>query len=112
MEAKHDRADVLIANTADRLAGSTDGGVTFTPLPDAPDLVSVEWPAPDVFFGSDPNNTVYLSTDGGGTWRRQGQAPGPPAAFAATSATEVYVATDSAIHHSTDGGRTLRQTLS
>ncbi|MFJ8819656.1 F510_1955 family glycosylhydrolase [Amycolatopsis thermoflava] len=108
------RPEVLIANTADGLTRSADGGATFTPLPDAPDLVFVEWPATGTLLGSDPNNTLYLSTDGGGTWTRQGQAPGPPGAFAAISPTELYIATESAILYSSEGGRsfTVRQPLS
>lgn len=106
--------DVIVANTADGLMRSSDGGRSFSPLPDAPALVFLEWPATGTLLGSDPNNTIYVSTDGGNTWTRQGQAPGPPGAFAASTVSDVYVATESGIHYSSDGGRTftVRQALS
>ncbi|MCF6427670.1 F510_1955 family glycosylhydrolase [Amycolatopsis tucumanensis] len=105
--------DVIVANTTDGLMRSSDGGRNFSLLPDAPELVFVEWPASGTLLGSDPNNTIYISADGGNTWARQGQAPGPPGAFAAPSVSDVYVGTETAIHYSSDGGRTftIRQAL-
>lgn len=111
-----DNPDELLATTQQGLARSTDGGRTFTPVPGAPLLQLVDWPAEDTLVAVAPDGSVHHSTDSGTTWTSQGTVPGAPQALAThdtTEAYEVYVATETGIHHSSDGGRTftLRQPL-
>lgn len=105
--------DELLATTQQGLARSTDGGATFTPVPDTPTLLLVDWPAEDVLVAVAPDGAVHHSTDGGATWTPGGAVPGAPEAMATHDTSEVYVATETGIHHSTDGGNTftLRQPL-
>lgn len=102
-----DDPDVLLATTQQGPARSTDGGRSFSPIPGAPLLVVLDWPAGDRLVGVAPDGTVQLSPDGGATWVQKGQVPGQPAAMATHGADEVYVATGTGIHRSADGGATF-----
>ncbi|UUV35897.1 glycoside hydrolase [Amycolatopsis roodepoortensis] len=103
--------DELLATTPQGLARSVDGGRTFTPVQAAPSLMLLDWPAADTLYGVAPDGSVHVSSDGGAGWVRRGQVPGRPQAVAANGINEVYVATETGIHTSSDGGRTftLRQ---
>ncbi|MEU0470257.1 F510_1955 family glycosylhydrolase [Amycolatopsis sp. NPDC006131] len=105
--------ETLLATTQNGLARSVDGGRTFTAIPGAPRLLLVDWPAEDGLFGAGADGSVYTSQDGGTTWSRVGEVPGAPQALTATGQADVYLATETGIHASRDGGRTfvLRQPL-
>lgn len=97
----------VIATTEQGPARSTDGGRTFTPIDNAPTLVFLDWPSTDRLVGVGPNGALHISDDGGATWAEQGQVPGSPHAIVTHGESEVYVATEGGIHHSTDDGRTF-----
>lgn len=99
--------DVLLASTAQGPARSTDGGRSFSPVPGAPLLLLLDWPAGDRLVGVAPDGTVQRSVDGGATWSPRGRVPGQPAAISTHGANEVYIATDTGIYRSTDDGGTF-----
>ncbi|RSM81994.1 hypothetical protein DMH04_27030 [Kibdelosporangium aridum] len=99
--------DLLLATTQQGLTRSSDGGRTFTPIPNAPPLLLVDWPTADTLVGVDMDGNAYTSQDTGTTWSRQGQVHGKPEALIANGAKEVHVATETGIHTSHDGGRTF-----
>jgi hypothetical protein len=94
----------LLATTEQGLARSSDGGRTFTLVPNAPTLLLIDWPSDSTVVAITPDGTVQLSTDGAATWRPGGSVPGTPEALATRGTSEVYVATDSGIQRSADGG--------
>ncbi|WP_219418044.1 F510_1955 family glycosylhydrolase [Pseudonocardia nigra] len=102
-----DDPDVLLATTEQGPARSTGGGRTFSPMPGAPLLLLLDWPSTDRLVGIAPDGAVHTSADGGGSWTEQGRVPGRPEALTTHGTTDVYVATDSGIHHSGDNGRTF-----
>lgn len=102
-----DDPEVLLATTQQGPVRSTDGARSAAPIPGAPLLVLVDWPATDRLVGVEPDGTVQVSSDGGTTWTPRGQVSGQPAAISAHGADEVYVATDTGIHHSIDDGDTF-----
>ncbi|MFC4003698.1 F510_1955 family glycosylhydrolase [Prauserella oleivorans] len=106
-------ADTVLATTEEGPARSTDGGRTFTTMPKAPLLLLLDWPAENTLIGIDPDGRVHTSKDGGTSWSTAGQVPGAPQALATNGSSDVYVATETGIHASRDGGRTftLRQAL-
>ncbi|CAM3368002.1 F510_1955 family glycosylhydrolase [Kibdelosporangium persicum] len=99
--------NTLLATTERGLARSTDGGRTFTPVSNAPDLLLVDWPSATVVLGITPDGSVHTSQDAGATWSQQGKVPGESRAVTANGSGEVHIATESAIHTSLDGGRTF-----
>jgi hypothetical protein len=96
--------DTLLATTEQGLARSSDGGRTFTPVPNAPTLLLVDWPAESTLVAVSPDGTIQRSSDSGATWTSGGSAPGAPEALATRGTSEIYVATDRGIHRSADGG--------
>lgn len=97
--------DHLLATTATGLMVSTDGARTWTPVPGAPPLSVLAWPASDRLFGSAPDGTVATSTDRGATWTPTGSVAGSPAAMtAAPESGLVAIATEDGVAVSTDGG--------
>ena len=98
-------AERLLATTEQGLQQSRDGGRTWAPVPGAPALLLLSWPATERLVGAAPDGTVSTSTDGGATWVRAGSTSGAPAAL--TSGTEpelIAVATEGGVQVSTDGG--------
>lgn len=104
-------ADILVATTEQGLARSTDGGRTFTVLEGAPSMLRVSWAAADALFGVTEDGTLQRSIDGGETWERAGRVDGEPQALHAVDARTLYVATESGIYASTDGGKTFAARL-
>lgn len=107
-----DDPDVLVAGmpvsqTRLELRRSTDGGRTFTPVRDAPQLARFAWSAPEELVGFDIDGDVHRSKDAGTTWRRTGKLGTFPDAVAA-SGKELLAAAGGAVHRSTDGGRTWK----
>jgi hypothetical protein len=83
---------------------STDAGRTWTAVGEGRSLLA--WPAAAALYRVDADGTVSASADRGDTWERRGTAGGEPSAFAAASATELYVALHGgAVKLSRDGGR-------
>jgi hypothetical protein len=102
-----DRPDEIIATTRQGPGRSSDGGTTFTILPSAPTLILVDWPRPDRLIGVGPDGMVYSSSDRGGSWTHRGQVPGNPQAMTTVGESDIYIATEGAIHRSTDDGATF-----
>jgi hypothetical protein len=104
--AAPDQPEEIIATTRQGPGRSIDTCRTFTNLPDAPILTLVDWPSPERLVGVAPDGVVYVSSDRGASWARQGQVPGSPQAVT-TYGDDVYVATEDAIHRSSDNGATF-----
>lgn len=97
----------ILATTSDGLTRSTDQGRTFAPVGSAPPLVFLGWPDGGPLVGVDAIATVYTSSDSGATWQA-GRALGErPQAVLAAGGGRVFVATDKAIHRSTDNAATF-----
>ena len=99
--------DTLLATTEQGLARSSDGGRTFTPVPNTPTLLLTDWPVESMLVAVTPDGTIQHSSDAGATWTSGGSVPGTPEALAATGTSEIYVATEGGIHRSTDGGNSF-----
>jgi hypothetical protein len=102
-----DDADVLLATTQQGVQRSTDGGTTFAPIEGAPVLIFIDWSAKDRLVGVAPDGVVHVSSDGGESWSKGGSVSGGPEAILAHGESEVYVATEEAIYHSADNGKTF-----
>lgn len=102
-----DDPELLVATTEQGPTRSSDGGGELTPITDAPPLLFLDWHASGILVGVDTGGTVHTSTDGGDTWTEGGSVDGDAAALAVHGDDEVYVATDAAIYHSTDGGESF-----
>lgn len=99
--------DEVIATVERGPARSTDRGEMFEVLGGAPALVFVDWPAEDELVGIDANGVVYVSADGGDSWREMGTVGAAPHALLAAGDGEIYVATDRVILSSGDNGATF-----
>jgi hypothetical protein len=99
-----DQPDEIVATTKQGPARSTDGGQTFAVLSNAPLLSLADWPASGRLVGVAPDGVVYMSSDRGTTWARRGQIAGSPQAITTHGDAEIYIATEDAIHHSSDNG--------
>ena len=104
--------DVILAATQQGVVRSTDGGRTFTAATGSPRLTLLDWYEGDIVIGVAPDGIVHVSGDSAATWTAKGRIAGTPAALV-TKGSEVYIATESAIHASTDSGGTftVRQSL-
>jgi photosystem II stability/assembly factor-like uncharacterized protein len=111
LAASPDGGTLLATTGTDGLVTSRDGGRRFTPAPDSPALVLLDWVAGGAVVGVDRAGAVYRSTDAGRTWRPSGNAPPGPVALDATP--EVWhVATDTDIVSSRDDGRSWQVVFS
>lgn len=75
------------------------------PLEGSPTVGILDWPRPELLVGLGPAGEVWLSEDGGTSWERSGDLPGPPHALTTTEPTW-YAASESGLFSSTDEGRT------
>lgn len=99
-----DDAEHIIATTAGGVLTSNDGGRTWNPLA-APPLAFLNWNEDGTLAAAGADEGVYSSTDQGATWTRDGDLPGLPEAFLATSDREFVVAVQElGIYDSSDGG--------
>ena len=98
---------VLLATTEQGVVRSNDGGRTFASVSGSPRLLVLDWPAGGMVVGVAPDGTVHVSQDSAATWTAGGRVTGSPAALATNGEAEVFVATESAIYESTDGGKTF-----
>jgi len=98
--------DTIVASTPAALLHSGDGGRTWSPVPGGPKLLWLSWDA-TALWGIAPDSMLWRSTDGM-QWTEAGQAPGAdPEALLARDG-ELFVATDSGLHQSSDGGKGWR----
>jgi len=100
-----DDPEVVLATTEQGLAGSEDGGRSFTLVRGAPPILLVSWADDGTLVGLGPDGTVYVSSDGGEAWEERARLDGSPEALAAVNETEIYAAAGGAVLASTDGGR-------
>jgi hypothetical protein len=101
-----DDADTIVGTTYDAtVVASRDGGRSWQPGHDAPELTFVSWVDTPGLFGLGTDGSIHQSTDGGDTWQERGSLAGQPAALLA-EADGLYAATSEAISRSTDGGHT------
>lgn len=101
-------AETVLATTQQGVARSTDGARTFTTISGSPTLIFIDWASERQLVGVAPDGTVYHSANGGKTWSKRGSVDGQPQAIVAHGESDVYVATETAIHRSSDGGTTFR----
>ena len=102
-----DDIDTLVATTEEGPQMSADGGKTFTPIPDAPRVILLDWAPDGALVGVDPEGVIFRSTDGGTTWEERGDLGAQPEALDASSADEIYAAAGGKILVSSDGGATF-----
>ncbi|MPY78464.1 MAG: exo-alpha-sialidase [Actinophytocola sp.] len=102
-----DDADELLATTQDGVVRSTDGGRSFATDDAGPVLLLLDWASTKQLVGITPDGQVRTSADGGESWREAGSVPGSPQAITWHPDSGIYVATDQAIHRSTDDGATF-----
>lgn len=102
-------ADEILATTEQGVQRSTDGGQSFAPIDGSPTLFFIDWAAADRLVGVAPDGQVYVSGDGGKAWSQGGSVSGGPQAILAYGDSEVYVATEEAIYHSKDDGKTFTE---
>lgn len=102
-----DDADALLATTEQGLMRSADRGRTFSPA-DGPALVVLAWHSSDSLWGLGRGGQVYLSEDGGDSWRQRGMLEGEPEAFAVEQGVLYAAIAQKGILASTDGGRTWK----
>lgn len=100
-------ADVILATTEQGVQRSTDGGRNFAPIQGSPTLFFIDWAKADRLLGVSPDGQVYRSDDGGESWSQGDSLQGGPQAILAHGDSEVYVATEQAIYHSDDDGKTF-----
>ena len=95
----------LVATTDRGLFSSTDEARSWSRLGTQAGLLA--WPRRERLYLLAANGGVFTSDDSGGKWLPAGEIAGPPAAFLAASAHEMYAALhDGTVKLSTDGGRT------
>ncbi len=78
----------VLATTAEGLLGSTDGGTHWSPVKGAPPLLLVDWAEGESVAGLSTDGRVYVSRDGGTTWRSTAVATGNVQALGATGEKE------------------------
>lgn len=100
-------ADEVLATTRQGLFRSNDGAMTFAAVNGAPTLVLVSWPERGPLIGVDLEGSLYTSTDNGQTWQPRHTLNAKPQALLAAGDGQVYIATDTAVYTSTDGGTTV-----
>lgn len=100
-------ANELLATTEQGPVRSTDGGMTFTLIPDAPLLHFLDWVEHATVYAVDPQGRAFVSPDGGKTWEARAQLDSTPQATA-VAADSWYVATQSGVMVSTNGGQTFQ----
>ena len=100
-----------VATTANGIFLSVDEGGTWRAIDPKPN-VRLAWPEEDALFRIDPGGPVWVSADGGETWKERGSTGGEPRELTATSAEELYAALlDGTVSRSTDGGKTWEELL-
>jgi photosystem II stability/assembly factor-like uncharacterized protein len=103
--------DTVLATTPDGLQRSTDGGKTWQKNTSAPVIQFAALATPDEAIGIEPGGNVHYSPDGGTTWARKGTVHGHVQAMTAAKgpdgAVNIWVATETGVLISNDGGTTF-----
>lgn len=100
-----------VATTANGIFASTDEGGTWRAI-DPKANVRLAWPEEDALFRIDPGGPVWVSADGGETWKERGSTGGEPRELTAADAEELYAALlDGTVTRSADGGETWEKVL-
>jgi hypothetical protein len=100
------QTDALTATAGSgQLLHSTDGGLSFAAVADAPNLVLVDWAQTGQLVGVDAQGGVFVSSGPTTPWRTTTTVPGHPQALDAVPG-RWHIATDRDILTSTDDGRT------
>jgi hypothetical protein len=103
--------DLVLATTESGLHRSSDGGRTWTPLSQAPQLAVLGWDDVDEVLGVAQGGVVHASADGGATWSRRGDVGGEPEAMTLADVdgqSVLFVAVpEGRIVQSADGGRSF-----
>ena len=95
--------NTIVATTPAATLESRDGGRTWSPIAGAPKLLWLSWDDA-ALWGVALDSGIWRSTDGK-EWTEIGRVPGsdPEALLAADG--QLYVATDTGLHQSGDGGK-------
>jgi len=99
-------AESIVAGTGTGMARSRDGGASWSPVESAPAVVFVSWDERGIWAAT-AGGSLSFSADGV-AWEERGRLPGGKAEALLSDSGDLYVATPTGIHHSTDGGRTWR----
>jgi len=99
------RSDQILATTPTAGLLKVDATTGQARPLQAPPLVFVDWPRPDLLAGLGPDGPVQVSRDGASTWQATGEVPGAAAALEVTE-DAWYVATDQGLFTSDDEGKT------
>jgi hypothetical protein len=96
----------VVAETDRGIYRSTDEGRTWKRVALGP-IGFLAWPAVDRLYLVDASGGVAISRAQGARWKPKGSIGGQPAAFLATSPSDLYAAlADGVVKRSTDGGTT------
>jgi hypothetical protein len=105
-------SDTVLGTTPEGVQRSADAGNTWTLVPAAPVIQFAAFASAAEAAGVAPDGTVYISADGGLTWKRTGKIDGSVQAVAASEGSEgspwIWAATTAGLVVSTDGGATFR----
>jgi len=105
-------SDTVLATTPEGVQRSADAGTTWTLVPAAPVIQFAAFASTAEATGVAPDGTVYISTDGGLSWKSTGKIDGSVQAVAASEGSEgspwIWAATTAGLVVSTDGGATFR----
>ncbi|KRE60529.1 hypothetical protein ASG92_21490 [Arthrobacter sp. Soil736] len=104
-------SDTILATTPEGLQRSTDGGKTWQKNTAAPVIQFAAFATAADAVGIEPGGTVHASADGGATWKRTGSVDGQVQAMTAgkgaDGAIRIWVATETGVVISNDGGTTF-----
>lgn len=98
--------DAVVAATEQGVVASTDGGRTWSPQSGAPPVMWLGW-GPSGLWGVTGSSELFRSADGA-AWTAAGRVPGRDPEALLADGDDLYVATDTGIHQSDDGGRAWR----
>ena len=102
---------LVVATTESGVRRSTDGGRSWAPVPQAPDLAVVGWNDADALLAVAADGAVHASADGGVTWSRRGDVGGEPEAITLADvggqSVLLVAVSEGRIVESADGGRSF-----
>lgn len=105
-------SDTVLATTPEGVQRSVDAGNTWKPVPAAPVIQFAAFANAADAAGVAPDGTVYVSRDGGSSWKNGGKIDGTVQAIAASEGSEggpwIWAATTAGLVVSTDAGATFR----